>query len=107
MGVRFARRSVLTLLCTAASVPALLPAGAAESPEEERLHSDWPNLARYRDQNRELKSSGSRIDVVFLGDSITEGWLQKAPAFFGDGPRLSRHQRADHARSYCFGFARM
>jgi lysophospholipase L1-like esterase len=85
MGVRFARRSVLTLLCTAASVPALLPAGAAESPEEQRLHSDWPNLARYRDQNRELKSSGSRIDVVFLGDSITEGWLQKAPAFFGDG----------------------
>lgn len=85
MSHRLARRSVLTLLCTAAGVPAMLPAGTAASPEEERLHSDWPYLARYRDQNRELKASGSRIDAVFLGDSITEGWLQKAPAFFSAG----------------------
>jgi lysophospholipase L1-like esterase len=85
MGHRFARRSVLTLLCTAASVPALLPAGVAESPEDERLHTDWPYLARYRDQNRELRASGARIDAVFLGDSITEGWLQKVPAFFSAG----------------------
>lgn len=82
---RLGRRSVLTLLCTGAAVPALLPAGAAESPEEERLHSDWPYLSRYRDQNRELKARGARTEVVFLGDSITEGWLQKAPAFFSAG----------------------
>jgi lysophospholipase L1-like esterase len=85
MGHRLARRSVLTLLCTAAGAPAWLPADAAESPDEERLHCDWAYLARYRDQNRELKVSGSRIDAVFLGDSITEGWLQKAPAFFTAG----------------------
>jgi lysophospholipase L1-like esterase len=85
MDLRITRRSVVTLACTAAAVPALLPAGAAESPEEERLHSDWPYLARYRDQNHELKASGTRTDVVFLGDSITEGWRQKAPAFFGAG----------------------
>jgi lysophospholipase L1-like esterase len=85
----FARRSLLTLLCSAAAVPAVAaPAAAespAESPEEQRLRADWPYLARYRDQNRELKASGGRVDVVFLGDSITEGWLQKAPAFFSAG----------------------
>lgn len=85
MSHRVARRSVLTLLCSAVSVPALLPASAAEPAEEERLHSDWPYLARYRDQNRELRASGTRIDAVFLGDSITEGWLQKVPAFFSAG----------------------
>jgi hypothetical protein len=53
--------------------------GAAETPEDQRLLSDWPNLARYRDQNLELQASGARIDAVFLGDSITEGWLSKVP----------------------------
>jgi lysophospholipase L1-like esterase len=80
-----ARRSLLTLLCTAAAVPAAVPADAAPSPEEQRLRSDWPYLARYRDENRELKATAARIDAVFLGDSITEGWLQKAPAFFSAG----------------------
>jgi lysophospholipase L1-like esterase len=86
---RFARRSLLTLLCTAAALPAAVPPCVAESPaaspDDQRLRSDWPYLARYRDQNRELKASGARVDVVFLGDSITEGWLQKAPAFFSTG----------------------
>src|SRR3984957_15423157 len=86
---RFARRSLLTLLCSAAAAPSLVTPCAAESaaasPEDQRLRSDWPYLARYRDQNGELKASGARVDVVFLGDSITEGWLQKAPAFFSAG----------------------
>jgi lysophospholipase L1-like esterase len=85
MAHTFARRSLLTLLCTAAAAPALLPATGAESPEEERLHTDWPYLARYRHQNRKLRDSATPVDAVFLGDSITEGWLQKAPAFFGRG----------------------
>ncbi len=81
----FARRSLLMSLCTGAGAAALLPAGASPSPEEERLHADWPYLARYREQNLQLKASGARIDAVFMGDSITEGWLQKAPAFFIPG----------------------
>lgn len=85
MARTFARRSMLLGLCAAAGAATLAPAGAADSPEEERLHTDWPNLARYRDQNRELKASGRRIDAVFLGDSITEGWLSKAPQFFVAG----------------------
>lgn len=79
------RRSLLMSLCSGAAAAALLPAAPAPSPEEQRLRTDWPYLARYRDQNLELKASGARIDAVFLGDSITEGWLQKAPAFFIPG----------------------
>jgi GDSL-like Lipase/Acylhydrolase family len=72
-------------LWAGASAAALAPAGAADSPEEQRLLSDWPNLSRYRDQNRELKAGGPGVDAVFLGDSITEGWLSKAPQFFIPG----------------------
>ena len=35
--------------------------------------------------SEQLRATGTRIDAVFLGDSITEGWLQKAPAFFSAG----------------------
>ncbi len=34
---------------------------------------DWANLARYRQANQSLKPINSRR-VVFIGDSITEGW---------------------------------
>lgn len=44
---------------------------------------DWPNLNRFRKQNTELgapKSGEQRI--VFMGNSITEGWPNKDPEFF-------------------------
>ena len=37
--------------------------------------ADWPNLARYREDNRKLGSPGpGERRVVFLGDSITDFW---------------------------------
>ena len=35
---------------------------------------DWPQLGRYRAANVELKQAGTPVQVVFLGDSITDGW---------------------------------
>lgn len=35
---------------------------------------DWPQLARYRDANAELHRAGTKVDIVFLGDSITDAW---------------------------------
>jgi lysophospholipase L1-like esterase len=35
---------------------------------------DWPQLERYRMANADLLRAGSRVDVVFLGDSITDSW---------------------------------
>jgi hypothetical protein len=55
------------------------------SPEDARLKTDWPFFARYRDENAALRAGGAPIDCVFIGDSITEGWLTKYPAFFRPG----------------------
>lgn len=56
---------------------------------EERTHSDWAYLARYRDANAALTLDARQKRVVFLGDSITEGWVSKMPAFFTPG-RIGR-----------------
>ena len=40
------------------------------------LLTDWAWLARYRDDNAKLLASGAKVDAVFLGDSITEGWAR-------------------------------
>lgn len=52
---------------------------------------DWPNLDRFRKANVELgapKSGEQR--VVFMGNSITEGWLQIHPEFFSGKPYINR-----------------
>ncbi len=42
---------------------------------------DWPNLARYRDSN--VTTAAGPVDVVFMGDSITDSWPQpRFGAFF-------------------------
>src|SRR5438128_1933059 len=38
---------------------------------------DWPQLNRYRESNRSVKTT----DAVFMGDSITDNWQQ--PRFGG------------------------
>ncbi|HEY5369361.1 MAG TPA: SGNH/GDSL hydrolase family protein [Hanamia sp.] len=42
--------------------------------------NDWPNLRRYRNENAQLKPEKHR--VVFMGNSITDGWINVSPAFF-------------------------
>jgi len=49
------------------------------------LLTDWAWLARYRDDNAKLIGGGARVDTVFLGDSITEGWAHTDPEFFSKG----------------------
>lgn len=52
---------------------------------------DWANLARYKNENTLLKNP--RINenrVVFMGNSITEGWLRLSPSFFVDKPYINR-----------------
>jgi lysophospholipase L1-like esterase len=50
--------------------------------QAEQRATDWPFLCRYRDENAALADKGERPDVVFMGDSITEGWILADPAFF-------------------------
>src|ERR1700753_833575 len=41
---------------------------------------DWPYLGRYQADNARLKDSS--VNVVYMGDSITDFWLGQSPAFF-------------------------
>lgn len=51
---------------------------------------DWPNLARYRADNAKINSTADENRVVFMGNSITEGWVREMPAFFADNPFIGR-----------------
>jgi lysophospholipase L1-like esterase len=53
---------------------------------------DWANLARYRDANRALLEQPSNAPrVVFLGDSITDVWVQpRFGGFFPGKPYVGR-----------------
>jgi lysophospholipase L1-like esterase len=44
--------------------------------------NDWPNLCKYQQANRALAANPR---VVFMGDSITEFWITRAPAIFAGG----------------------
>lgn len=81
-----ARLLALTLLTPLAG-RAVAQTAAAPEPDaaEQRLHTDWAWIGRYRAENAALVASGVRPDVVFMGDSITEGWPGKAPATFAPG----------------------
>jgi len=52
--------------------------------------ADWPNLCRYYADNARVMAlpQASRA-VVFMGDSITEGWSVGNPEFYRDG-RINR-----------------
>jgi lysophospholipase L1-like esterase len=42
---------------------------------QQKILNDWPNLARYRDENAKLTAPGSGENrIVFTGDSITDAW---------------------------------
>jgi acyl-CoA thioesterase I len=61
-----------------------------EQAMEERLHNDWAYLARYHEENARLgpPAAGERR-VVFMGDSITEGW-GGPESFFPGKPYINR-----------------
>ena len=53
----------------------------------EQTLADWPNLAKYREANAALASPAApEKRVVFVGDSITEGWTTLDPQFFTAHP---------------------
>jgi lysophospholipase L1-like esterase len=86
----FTRRSLIAgSLGASLAVPSLASAieGCGEQPntapalQPPRLLTDWAWLDRYRQANAELIASSARVNAVFLGDSITEGWASTDPDF--------------------------
>lgn len=52
---------------------------------------DWANLKRFENENNSLKQMKNENDrIVFMGNSITEGWLKASPDFFANNPYLNR-----------------
>lgn len=52
---------------------------------------DWPNLKRFKEANSSVDLNtipGNR--VVFMGNSITEGWLNEKESFFYTKPYINR-----------------
>ena len=52
---------------------------------------DWANLKRFQQENSELMLAKTHEHrVVFIGNSITEGWLSIRPEFFVNKPYVNR-----------------
>lgn len=49
---------------------------------------DWANLKRFQSENAMLSPEENR--VVFMGNSITEGWSKVRPEFFEGKPYVNR-----------------
>src|SRR5690349_14856957 len=66
-------------------------AGAAPTPEEDRLRSDWASLQKYRDANAALSAPAPGENrVVFMGNSITENWAKYFDGMFHGKPYIGR-----------------
>ena len=76
---------------TSAACPEMATALTALMRNDVRLR-DWANMARYREANRSLAApSSSESRVVFMGDSITDGWQQpRYGGFFPGKPYVDR-----------------
>jgi lysophospholipase L1-like esterase len=64
---------------------ALDPNNAWSVAWHKRLNSDWPFLARYQPDNAALVPTPGHPRIVFMGDSITEGWVGLSKDFFTPG----------------------
>lgn len=54
------------------------------------MAQDWANLNRYASENQKLQSVQEENRVVFMGNSITEGWLTHHPEFFAGKSYVNR-----------------
>ena len=51
---------------------------------------DWAHLKKYEKDNMEIKGIDDPNRVVFMGNSITEGWLYFNKSFFIENPFINR-----------------
>jgi lysophospholipase L1-like esterase len=65
--------------------------GAVPPTAEELIHNDWANLGRYASANAALpRPAANENRVVFLGNSITDGWAKYFPVMFPGKPYVGR-----------------
>ena len=79
--------AALIVASASAALAAQQPAPPLRSPQQvaadEQARNDWPNLMRYRKANAELPPPApGEQRVVFMGNSITDGWARWFPQMF-------------------------
>ena len=81
-----------TAICVAALLmPAALWAQTPQEIREQRYHNDWAWLERYREENAKLPAPApGEQRVVFMGNSITEGFAQHFATLFPGKPYIGR-----------------
>jgi lysophospholipase L1-like esterase len=63
----------------------------AQLEHDHKILQDWANLSRYREDNAKLQPPApGEMRVVFMGDSITDGWGRKYGEFFPGEPYVNR-----------------
>ena len=61
-----------------------------ESEIEKLMQQDWANLKKYRSANERIPETTSGDRVVFMGNSITENWVEYRPGFFKENNYVGR-----------------
>jgi lysophospholipase L1-like esterase len=76
----------------APATPAAVPMTAAQKAREEQLKNDWPWLGRFKEADLALAPPAAGENrVVFMGDSITQGWkIEGADGSFPGKPYINR-----------------
>jgi lysophospholipase L1-like esterase len=67
------------LLCALALVAGV---AMAQTADKKKAPKDWAKFGYYQKANAEIADRVGKIDAVFMGNSITNGWARKDPAFF-------------------------
>ena len=57
---------------------------------KEIMKQDWAQLEQYKEANQEIIESSNWPEVVFMGNSITEGWANTRPEFFQENNYVGR-----------------
>jgi lysophospholipase L1-like esterase len=80
----FSHRTMLAAFLLSASVMGIRA-------QDDQIKNDWANLARFQAENEKtgLPVAGEKR-IVFMGNSITEGWLTIHPGFFEGKPYVNR-----------------
>jgi acetyl esterase/lipase/lysophospholipase L1-like esterase len=57
----------------------------------QRILNDWPNIGRYAEANKELPPlPANEKRVVFMGNSITDAWINTDSDYFKNNPYIDR-----------------
>jgi acetyl esterase/lipase/lysophospholipase L1-like esterase len=59
--------------------------------QDDSFHKDWANIKRYEDANAAVTApAAGNKRVVFMGNSITDFWINYDPSFFSDRSYIDR-----------------